>query len=81
MAWTRVRVAVRRTTRQAGRIALTSPSRDFGAPVAVPFSAAAGGGLGVDRVRLAFLPAGLTVGSVDLDDVDVVVEEECGHAG
>jgi hypothetical protein len=41
----------------------------------------AGGGLGVDRVGLATLPAEPPVRPVDLHDVDAVVEQVSGQAG
>jgi hypothetical protein len=41
----------------------------------------AGGGLGVDRIRLAALAAGAPVRPVDLHDDDVLVEQEPGQAG
>jgi hypothetical protein len=41
----------------------------------------AGGGLGVDRIRLAALAAGASVGPVDLHDVDPMVQQEPGQAG
>ena len=41
----------------------------------------AGGGLGVDRIRLAPLAPGAPVRPVDLDDVDPTVQQEPGQAG
>jgi hypothetical protein len=41
----------------------------------------AGGGLGVDWVGLATLPAGTPVRPVDLNDFDAVVEQVSGQAG
>jgi hypothetical protein len=41
----------------------------------------AGGGLGVDRIRLAALAAGAPVRPVDLHDVDPMVQQEPGQAG
>ena len=41
----------------------------------------AGGGLGVDRIRLAALAAGASVRPVDLHDIDPMVQQEPGQAG
>jgi hypothetical protein len=41
----------------------------------------AGGGFGVDRIRLAALAAGASVRPVDLHDVDPMVQQEPGQAG
>ena len=75
--------------------ALTAPLRavrsariDFHDPVASlgdrgrhPGQHGPGGRLGVDRVRLAPLAAGPTVGSVDLDHGYALVQEHLGQSG
>jgi hypothetical protein len=40
-----------------------------------------GGGLSINRIRLAVSPAGAAVGPVDLDDLEAVGVGEAGQAG
>jgi hypothetical protein len=61
--------------------ALHDPVASLGRRGGHPGKDRAGGGLGVDRIRLAALPAGAPVWSVDLHDGDVLVQQVAGQAG
>jgi hypothetical protein len=79
MAAVRALLAPRRAVRNT-RIASMIPSRRLG-PRSRPGQRGPGGRLGVDRVRLAMLPAGSPVGPVGLDHPHLLIEQVASQAG
>jgi hypothetical protein len=80
VAAVRALIAPLRAARSA-RIDSTMPSRRLAGGGGHPGQDRAGGGLGVDRVGLATLPAEPPVRPVDLHDAHPAVQQEPGQAG